>query len=127
MFNSKKDLAIKQMQAKQPLPMGVKEFESWAARIIRGALLEGRADLNSMHFALGSMIVELGPVEAFKEDGYFIQRLRKAIANQIAGAKMQEIRDAAKARLAAEEAAKKVAEGGSNGCLPDKEIQKALS
>lgn len=116
MFSRKKtDQIIKNLQEKQPLPLGVTEFNSWSHRIIEGAMLYGRAELDSMRFALASMIIELGPTEAFKEDGYFIQRLRKIISNQIAESQMRTIRDNAKARLAAKELEEKGSQPGPVG------------
>ncbi len=110
---SEKDRIKAELSAKRQLPLGVKEFETWAENIIDSALLRGVASVDSMKFALGSMILELGPTEAFKEDAYFVQRLRKNISNQVAESRMREIRDATKARLAAEEAAKKPLEASN--------------
>ncbi len=110
---SEKERLKREMSTKRQLPLGVKEFELWADNIIDSALLRGVAAVDSMKFALGSMILELGPTEAFKEDAYFIQRLRKNISNQIAESRMREIREATKARLTAQEAANKTAEASN--------------
>lgn len=99
-----KELITAQLLEKRPLPVGMTEWDEWADRIVSGSLLQAEPD--SMKFALGTMILHLGPTESAKEDAFFIHSLRKSAANQIADAKMREIRDKAKARLAAEEAAK---------------------
>ncbi len=106
---SEKERLKREMSTKRQLPLGKTQFEEWAERIIDSALLRGVAEVDSMKFALGSMILELGPTEAFKEDAYFIQRLRKNISNQVAEYRMREIREATKARLTAQEAVNKEA------------------
>lgn len=94
-------LILTQMNERRPLPLGVTEFEEWSNRIISGTLLP--ADNESMKFALSTMLMHLGPQEDHREDAYFIHTLRKSAVNQVAHAKMQEIRDAIKARTAATE------------------------
>jgi len=91
---------IDQMNEPRPLPLGMTEFDEWSDRIIAGTLLP--ADPESQKFALASMLMHLSPTTDHESDGYFIKSLRKSAINQIAHAKMTEIRDAAKARLAAE-------------------------
>lgn len=95
----------KSLTERQPLPMGRKEFEEWSDRIIQGALIPG-ATPESQKFTLANLILHLGPTESHKEDAFFIHSLRKFAVNQVADAMRCEIRDAAKARLALEEAAK---------------------
>ena len=102
-----------QMNEPRPLPMGMAEFETWAARIISGALVS--ADVESQKFVLANLILHLGPTEDFKEDAFFIHSLRKIAANQIADAKREEIRNKTKARLAAEEASAKKLEVQESG------------
>lgn len=94
------------LQEKQTLPTGVKEFHEWSDRIIQGSALT--ASPESQKFALSTILINLGPTIAFEADIYFIQCLRKSAVNQVAEAMRKEIRDAAKARLEAEEEAKKV-------------------
>lgn len=89
---------LDQMNEKRPLPIGGTEFEEWADRIISGTLLP--ADPESQKFALASMLMHLSPTQDHESDGYFIKSLRKGAVNQVAHAKMTEIREAAKARLA---------------------------
>lgn len=98
---------ISQMNEMRPLPLGAKEFDEWAARIISGSLVN--ADYDSQVFTLANMIMMLGPHESHKPDAYFIHGLRKVAANQVADEKRKSIRDAKKAELVkkeAEEAAK---------------------
>lgn len=99
---------VDMMNEKRPLPVGMTEFEEWSDRIISGTLLP--AEPESQKFALATMLMHLSPTIDHECDGYFIKSLRKSAVNQIAHAKMTEIRDIAKARLAKEEAEKTVEE-----------------
>jgi len=99
---------IELLSEKRPLPVGMQEFEEWSDRIISGTLLP--ADPDSQKFALATMLMHLGPTVDHETDLFFIKSLRKSAVNQIAHAKMTELRDKAKARLAAEEAKTKVEE-----------------
>lgn len=101
-FGVKRHLDL--MNEKRPLPVGMNEFEEWSDRIISGTMLP--ADPESQKFALATMLMHLAPTVDHEIDGYFIKSLRKSAVNQIAHAKMTEIRDRAKARLAEEEAKK---------------------
>jgi hypothetical protein len=92
----------------KPLPMGAQEFEDWSDRIIKAAMVPVSPEgIDSLKFALGTMIMHLSPTSDHECDGYFIKSLRKAAINEVAHAKMTTIRDAAKARLLAEELAAK--------------------
>lgn len=82
----------KDLQERKALPIGRTELNEFCERIIAQASVEANKD--DQKFALCSMLVELGPTEAFKEDAYFALRLRKAAVNQTAGTIMQEMRDA---------------------------------
>lgn len=97
-----KTINEKALNEKRPLPTGMDEFDQWADRIITGTLLP--ADPDSQKFALATMLMHLGPTVDHETDLFFIKSLRKAAVNQIAHAKMTELRDKAKARLAEEEA-----------------------
>jgi hypothetical protein len=102
-----KAVIVEQINEPRPLPLGAKEFDEWAARIISGSLVQ--ADYDSQVFTLANMIMMLGPHESHKPDAYFIHSLRKVAANQVADAKRQSIREAKKAEIVkkeAEEAAK---------------------
>jgi hypothetical protein len=107
-----------QMSEPRPLPTGRQEFEEWSDRIISGGILT--ADVESQKFALANLLLHLGPTESHKPDAFFIHSLRKFAVNQVADAIRVEIRDAAKARLAAQEAAK-----ASSEVLGNQELQEA--
>ena len=92
---------VDQMNEPRPLPMGRAEFEEWSNRIISGALIT--ADISSQKFALANLLMHLGPTESHKPDAFFIHSLRKFAVNQVADAIRIELRDEAKARLAAQE------------------------
>ena len=57
----------------------------------------------SQKFALAEMIMHMKPTDDHCEDSFFIKSLRKSAANQIAHAKMIELREGAKERLRNEE------------------------
>lgn len=95
------DGLVEQMLEKRPLPIGCQEFEEWSDRIISGTLLP--ADPESQKFALATMLMGLPPTVDHECDGYFIKSLRKSAINQVADAKMKELREKAKARLKAKE------------------------
>lgn len=90
----------KQLGEKRPLPMGMTEFHAWSDRIISGA--QCSATVDSQKFVLAGMILHLKPTEAFVEDGYFINSLRKQAATEVAYAFISEV----KTKQAAEQAAK---------------------
>lgn len=115
-----KETILGQMAERRPLPIGVSEFHEWSDRIISGALLPGGTDdpkvfIESQKFALAGMLMHLGPTESYKEDAYFIHSLRKVAVNQIAHAISKELHEAAKARTAAEDAAKAASEEAKPG------------
>lgn len=89
---------------KQPLPIGLEEFHSWAERIIKKADLP--ATLESQKYTLANLILHMKPTEAFCEDLYFINCLRKAAANQVADYYRQKEYQETKDRLAKQEAEK---------------------
>lgn len=114
------DVIASQMNERRPLPIGIQEFDEWADRIISGTLLPAEPD--SMKFALSTMLLHLGPQEDHREDAYFIHSLRKSAVNQIAHAKMKELKDAAQKRiddekLAAEQKAKEIVEPAAEETL----------
>lgn len=98
----------KALQEKQELPLGMQAFEDWSDRIISGSLLP--ADNISQKFALASMLMHLGPTVDHEADLYFIKSLRKAAINQVAHAKLTEIKEADIAKRKAETEAQAVAE-----------------
>lgn len=107
-----------QLNEKRPLPLGITEFHEWSDRIISGACIPG-ATSESIKFALADQLLHLGPTVDFECDLYFIKCLRKFAINQIADSMRNSIRDAAKARLAAQEKTKlEVVENNSGEVMP---------
>jgi len=91
-----------QLLEPRPLPMNRPQFGVWSDRIISGADVPG--DISSQRFALANLLMHLGPQESHKEDAFFIHSMRRSVVQQVAHAMMTDIRDEAKARLAAEQA-----------------------
>lgn len=89
------DQLIDQLSELRPLPVGMQEFEVWSDRIISGAMLP--ATTESQKFALASILLGVGQTKDHESDGYFIKCLRKGATDQIAVAKMEEIKAARKA------------------------------
>lgn len=86
-----RDEILRQMNEPRPLPMGQKEFMEWSSRIISGALVPTE-DTDSLRAILSAMVLGLGDTESHKPDAYFIHKLRKAAANEVANANFQEIK-----------------------------------
>lgn len=111
------DVIVEQMLEPRPLPIGMKEIETWSDRIISGALIPAFGDdpetqYDSQKFALARMLIDLNPTEDHECDGYFIKRLRKAAVSQVAAEQMKTLKAKADARLKqkGEEIAAKLAE-----------------
>jgi hypothetical protein len=87
------------------LPVGLSEFESWADSIIE--LSGPYADRDSMVFAISSALIHADAKHGSLPKKYFVDRLRKAAANQVASQAFQDIKirqqKAAEAQKAAEE------------------------
>lgn len=96
-----KTVILDQLKETRPLPLGMQEFELWSDRIISGSELDAEAD--GVKFALATMILHLGPQDDHMPDAYFIKSLRKSAANQIAHARMTQLKEAQKARAVANE------------------------
>lgn len=93
-----------------PLPIGMAEFDSWSADIISTYNLPNN---DSIRFAIATMILHSPEKKAFISKFSFFLKVRKGMANQIAGGIMQELKEkqaaAAKAQqeaVAANEIAK---------------------
>ena len=119
--NTPVDVIITQMTEKRPLPTGMTEFDEWADRIISGTLLPATPE--SQKFALAQMLIGFKPTEDHECDAYFIKSLRKSAINQIAAAKMDELRAAAKARLLAQQEAQAAVSGATSVVTPSKVSQ----
>lgn len=114
--NYTKEEIVKQLNEPRPLPMGRQEFDEWSDRIIAGAVIPG-VDVKSQKFALADLLMHLGPTESHKADGFFIHSLRKFCVNQVAHSMKVELKAERDAKLAAEEAEKKVAEGDTGATV----------
>lgn len=72
------------------LPVGMQEFETWAESVLR---LAGKyADEASMKFALATMILHADSKNGALSKHYFVNRLRKVAANQVASQVFQDIK-----------------------------------
>jgi hypothetical protein len=91
----------------RPLPVGLTEFHRWADEII--ALAGNFADEDSMKFALCTMLIHANNDAGALPLEYFVLRLRKSAANQVASQVLQDIKtkqaEATAARQQAEAAA----------------------
>jgi hypothetical protein len=90
------------------LPVGMAEFENWSEEVIE--LSGAFADRTSMKFALASMILHAEHSASVLSKNYFVRRLRKSAANQVASQVFQDIKqkqEAAQLAAKAEETAPK--------------------
>jgi hypothetical protein len=74
----------------RPLPVGMTEFNKFADSIL--ALSGKYADEDSMKFALASMIIHADSKHGSLSKNYFVVRLRKVAANQVASQVFQDIK-----------------------------------
>lgn len=72
------------------LPVGVTEFDAWADSIIE--LSGPYADRDSMRFAIASILIHADSKFGALPKKFFIDRLRKSAANQIASQVFQDIK-----------------------------------
>lgn len=72
------------------LPVGTAQFDTFANDII--ALAGNYADTDSMRFAIASMLIHAPHDKGSLSKHYFVVRLRKSAANQIASQVFQEIK-----------------------------------
>lgn len=89
---------IESKEADIPLPTGMAEFTAWSDTII--SLCGPFADKDSMIFALCSILIHADAKHGALPYSYFVDRLRKSAANQVASQVFQDI----KAKQAAEAA-----------------------
>lgn len=85
-------LLLKRLLSRIPtsLPVGLSEFETWSDSIIE---LSGTfADLDSMKFAIASILIHADARHGALPKNYFVSRLRKSAANQIASQIFQTIK-----------------------------------
>lgn len=72
------------------LPKGTKEFEAFSSSIFETYHLP---NLPSYEHAIATMIMHLGPQIDRLPKSYFARSIRKAMANEVAYSKLQEIRE----------------------------------
>lgn len=85
-------MLLKQLLSYLPtkLPVGVTEFELFCDEVIE---LSGQyADRDSMVFAIASMLIHAPHDKGALSKHYFVVRLRKSAANQIASQAFQDIK-----------------------------------
>lgn len=106
---------VEQLQEKRPLPLGMTEFNEWFDRLWSGAMITGEPGKErelelSARNVLANEIIHLPSGQTHEADIYFINRLRKVAANQVAlsvvDASKKELMEIMQAKKAAEEAAK---------------------
>lgn len=85
-------LILKRLLSRLPtkLPVGMTEFNAFADAIIE--LSGNYADQDSMRFAVASMIIHADARYGALPKHYFVVRLRKSAANQVASQVFQEIK-----------------------------------
>ena len=98
------------LKEETPLPVGMTEFQAWSDSII--ALSGEYADIDSMKYALATMVMHADAKHGALPREYFVSRLRKVAANQVASQVFQDIKqkqaDAAAAKQATEDTVAKV-------------------
>lgn len=75
------------------LPKGSKEFDDFVDSILD---IYNIPDLPSYRNAIATIIMHLGPITTHKAKKFFAASIHKAMANQVAYEKMQEIRETEK-------------------------------
>ncbi len=118
-------LLIKRLLSRLPtnLPVGMTEFESFANDIIE--LSGAYADADSLKFAIASMIQHADAKYAALPKNYFVVRLRKVAANQIAGQVFYDIKTKQQEAQKAAETIKTVEATTSPEVVADAQTQKA--
>lgn len=102
------EVISEQLREFRPLPMGRKEFDEWAERIVSGAGDAINAvEPKSVKYVLANLLMHLGPQEDHKPDIFFIKSLRKGAVNQVADAIRRELYDERKAQEDASKATDK--------------------
>lgn len=87
------------------LPVGLDAHDSWAADVVA---LSGLPDNDSMRFAVATMILHADAKAAYLAKQYFVRRLIKGAANQVAGGIMQDLKNKQAEELAKAQAVKQV-------------------
>lgn len=82
------------------VPVGLTEFHAWSDSIIATAGLD-TVPAEDQKFVIASLLLHLGPAEAYKPREYFVRSLRKAAASQIASQVFSDIKRAQEERMKA--------------------------
>lgn len=93
------------------LPMGVPAFNAWSNDIMSTYDMPTQ-DVESIRFALASIIQHLGQTTAYKPKVYFALTLKAGAAKQVAGSIFYEIKTNQQKRLAEATAAAKASDSG---------------
>lgn len=101
-------IILKKIRAFFPsaLPTTMDELNAYTEEVLE---VWGISTQDSYRHAIATMIMHLGPTTAYKSKIYFVLSVKKAMANQLAHAKIKELNEAQQKREAAaklEEAAK---------------------
>lgn len=108
---------------RKPLPIGKTQFDEWAGRIIKASLVDAKEE--SLRWTLAAILLSLGPIEAFKPDGYFVLALRKAAVQETAHAMMMEMKQAQAKKIEEQKLAEATATSEMKdacGILENKEV-----
>lgn len=123
-LTTNEDLAIgditEAMLERRALPIGRTQFNEWSDRIISGSGVE--ASKRSQKFMLAETVMHLPPTEAFKEDAYFILKLRKACINETCHAMLTEMKAELEAEKKLAEATAPKLEAIDGGVLENKKL-----
>lgn len=79
-----------------PLPIGMTEASKWADSILYA--YDFPASDESLRFTLAAMVMNLPPSISHRSKRFFAKSVHKAMANQIASAVVQDMKDKQKAR-----------------------------
>jgi hypothetical protein len=96
-------LVLKRVMSRfpSPLPVGKSQYDKFEGDILD---LSGRyADETSMRFAIASIMIHASSDKGSLSKKYFVDRLRKSAANQIASQVFQDIKNAQEAQKASVE------------------------
>ena len=88
----------------EKLPVGLTAYNAWTADIID--LAGPMADKNSMLWDISTMVLHAGSENDRLSKQYFVRRLRKGAANQVASQVIQDIKVEQDKQLKAAESAK---------------------
>lgn len=85
-----------------PLPVGMTAYNTWLSSVLE--LAGPVADKDSMEWVISNEVMRLKSTQDRAPKSYFVKVLRKYAANQIAAAKVIEIKDKQQAAQAAKKA-----------------------